>query len=178
MHFFRAQKHATCYGHRSEIVKGFGLSTKRSSNAHLLVLIALAAFPGCDISIPVIDSNQDNLAPWTTIPESSGLRYLEKYRLTGMEPRFLAKAEFSKSSDIDQFIDYFQLKKVDLINSSWPPSFDASGFTLDCDTDMYSASVPEKKDFDSNGTAIVVNLWVDQVSKVLIIEKSWELGRN
>jgi hypothetical protein len=160
-----------------KIRRDFSLSTKLSSRLRILLLVVLVACIGCDISIPGIDSNQDNLAPWTKIPENGGLTYVEKYRRTGMEPRFLAMAKFSKSSDVDQFIDYFQLKKVDSIKSVWPSTFDASGLTLDRDTTMYSASVPEKTGFDPNGTGIVVNLWVDQVNKVLIIERSWELGR-
>jgi len=177
MHFCRVQKYATRYGHRPEFVRGFGLSTTRSTSAHLLVLVAIAACIGCDLSIPAIDSNQDNLAPWTKIPETGGLRYIEKYRQAGMEPRFFAKARFATLSDIDTFIDHFKLNKVEAINSSWPSTFDASGFNLDSETTMYTASVREKKDFDPNGTAIVVNLWVDQVNNVLIIERSWELGR-
>lgn len=161
----------------SKYVFNFGLGINLGFCASIFLLALLAACTGCDISIPVIDSNQDELAPWTKIPESGGLIYAEKYRRTGMEPRFLAKANFSKSDDVDRFIDYFQLKKVDSIDSNWPPSFDASGFTLDLDTTMYSASVPERKGFDPNGTAIVVNLWVDNANKILIIERSWELGR-
>ena len=167
MCFCPVPKHAISDIRCPQTFLDFGLSTKLSSCARVLLLVTLAASIGCDISIPGIDSNQDNLAPWTKIPESGGLRYLEKYRLTGMEPRFLAKAQFSGSGDIDQFIDYFQLKKVDSIKSNWPSTFDSGGFVFSPGNELYSASV------SYNTETITVNLWVDRTNNILIVERTW-----
>lgn len=139
----------------------------------LVILSTVLWATGCDISIPAIDTNMDELAPWSNVPETASLQYVEKFSKPGMEPRFLAAAKFQTQQDVDRLIDYFKLKPVDSIMSVWPSSFQPAEFTRNENLEMHSKAVPMHV---SSSTAIVTNLWIDHENKILVIEKNWELG--
>jgi hypothetical protein len=138
----------------------------------LVILSIVLWVTGCDINIPAIDTNMDELAPWSNVPETASLQYVEKFSKPAMEPRFLAAAKFQTQQDLDRLIDYFELKPVDSIKSVWPSSFQPAEFSRSDSLEMLSKVVPMH---GSSSTVIVTNLWIDHENKILVIEKSWEL---
>jgi len=138
-----------------------------------IVIVATVLWcAGCDISHPLFDSNMDELAPWTNVPPTDSLKYVAKYSKPAMEPRFMAAATFQSQEDIARLVSAFDLKAVEAIESKWPTSFQPKGFQLDESTEMLSATHPMRG--GENFTVIVINLWINHRSKVLVIEKDWK----
>ena len=134
----------------------------------LLVLILLSTV-GCG-KLPLLSENRKNFPPWERLPDGGGITYLEKFTYDpGHDPIYLAKIEYQDSTDIQRFAKEFGL--VPYTSLEQPHSFigvlesPPIWFPLEKVTSHYF--------FPSEQEHYVANLWVNEVEKVMIIERSW-----
>lgn len=138
----------------------------------ILVMLFLLVTAGCG-KIPLISENRDGFPPWEKLPESNGIKYLNKFTHDpGTDPIYLARISYKDEAALQLVIDTFALVPVDDDGqvSSFAEVLAYKGetpnwFPLDGVTETYVFPPGEQE--------YVSNLWVDSDEKVMILERSW-----
>ena len=124
---------------------------------------------GCG-KIPLLSENRKNFAPWEKLPEGNGIHYVEKLtRDPGIDPLYLAKMTYDDDTALQNVIDTFGL--VPHVGPDEPSTFTTTlnpvptWFPLQNVTVVYV--------FPPGSHEYVSNLWVDNDSKTMILERTW-----
>ncbi len=147
-------------------------SSKLKTGGIVLYFIGLLSgtfYAGCE-KVPLVSENRKYFAPWDKLPESEGIKYVDKFvRDNGSDPIYLALISYEDDSDLQKMSDTFGLtQQADLkppltftsvLNP--PPSW----FPLENADRLYI--------YPQGSQQYASNMWVDTVGKRIVLERSW-----